>query len=115
MTLQYRLSAAIVAVAAIAAPALAQSDPASRAWLAQQFASYRAGSSMAPQGAPTPLANSLATWEWLRRPVPAGSPTSVGLSRARRELRKSRTSSRWSMTSTVRARGLASHTLAVHP
>ncbi|PZU49306.1 MAG: lytic transglycosylase [Sphingomonas sp.] len=72
MTLQYRLSAAAVVVAAIAAPATAQSDPASRAWLAQQFASYRAGSSMAPQGAPSQIANSIATWEWLRRPVPAG-------------------------------------------
>ena len=72
MSVQHRLSLAVAALLAAASPALAQSDPAARAWLAQQFAAYQAGSSAAPQGAPSATANSLATWEWLRRTPPAG-------------------------------------------
>ena len=71
MSVQHRLSFAVAALL-VAAPALAQSDPAARAWLAQQLAAYQAGSSAAPSGAPNATAQSLATWEWLRRAPPAG-------------------------------------------
>ncbi|MGQ5701968.1 transglycosylase SLT domain-containing protein [Sandaracinobacteroides sp. A072] len=47
-------------------------DPVSRAWLARQFSLYAAGGSAAPAGAPDALADSLARWEWLRRPARAG-------------------------------------------
>jgi soluble lytic murein transglycosylase len=72
MSVQHRLSFAVVALLSAACPALAQSDPAVRAWLGQQFAVYQAGSSAAPQGAPDATAQSLASWEWLRRTPPAG-------------------------------------------
>lgn len=54
-------------------------DPAARAWLAQQFAAYEARSTLAPRGAPAPLARSLALWDWLRRVPPAGAEPPLAL------------------------------------
>jgi soluble lytic murein transglycosylase len=82
-----RLAAALAALAALpllpAAPLAAQSAPApqstpaqeaaARAWLKQQLATNDAGRASAPQGAPTALANSLATWDWLRRTPAVGA------------------------------------------
>lgn len=79
MPVQHRRSPRLAASACLAlllaaapllapAPLAAQSqDVASRAWLQQQFAAYDAGSGAAPYGAPGTLAQSLATWDWLRR------------------------------------------------
>lgn len=53
------------------------SDPASRAWLAEQFAANDAGRYQQPFGAPTPLAQSLALWDWLRRTPPTGQDPSL--------------------------------------
>jgi len=53
-------------------PVAAQADPASRTWLSQMFASYDSGAAFQPMNAPTPTAQSLATWDWLRR-----TPSSV--------------------------------------
>lgn len=56
------------------APLAAQSaDAASRAWLQQQFAASDSGSRAQPYGAPGTLAQSLATWDWLRRTPPVGA------------------------------------------
>lgn len=55
----------------LAIPTLAQADAASQGWLARQFASYEAGATAVPAGAPSAIAQSLATWEWLRRPPKA--------------------------------------------
>jgi soluble lytic murein transglycosylase len=73
MPVQHRLSATVAALLlAASAAANAQSDPASRDWVSRQFNAYEAFSSAPPVGAPTPLANSLAQWDWLRRTPPAG-------------------------------------------
>jgi soluble lytic murein transglycosylase len=78
MSAQHRLMAAaalLLAMPAATLPSAAQttqSDAASRDWLARQFASYEAFGSAQPVGAPTPIANSVATWDWLRRTPPAG-------------------------------------------
>ena len=79
MTVQYRLLAALAlpVAACVAAPSSAQSDAASRAWLGQQFAAYEGGSSAAPVGAPTAIAQSLATWDWLRRIHRVGAEPSL--------------------------------------
>lgn len=79
MTAQHRLLAALALpiAACLAAPSLAQSDAASRAWLAQQFAAYENGSVAAPVGAPSPTAQSLATWDWLRRTPRVGAEPSL--------------------------------------
>lgn len=50
------------------APAAAQADAASQSWLTRQFASYDGGARVAPVDAPSAIAGSLATWDWLRRP-----------------------------------------------
>lgn len=71
MSAQLRLIGLAAAVL-LAAPAAAQSDPASRAWVSRQFDAYEQFSSAQPVGAPTPLANSLAQWDWLRRTPPTG-------------------------------------------
>lgn len=85
MSVQYRRSLRPAALAGLAlllasvpvlapAPLAAQSqDAASRAWLQQQFAAYEAGSSAQPYGAPSTLAQSLATWDWLRRTPKVGA------------------------------------------
>ncbi|MCG2842477.1 lytic transglycosylase domain-containing protein [Sandaracinobacter sp. RS1-74] len=79
---RYRATCALLALLLSPAPLLAQApappappapmpqEAASRAWLQQQFAAYDARSGAAPQGAPSQIAQSLATWDWLRR-VPA--------------------------------------------
>jgi soluble lytic murein transglycosylase len=75
MSAQLRPAARLLAAAAllaVAGPALSQSDPAARAWLSQQFDRYESFSTAPPFGAPNATANSLATWDWLRRPPPAG-------------------------------------------
>jgi soluble lytic murein transglycosylase len=74
------VAASAVAVATLcpALPVAAQSDPASRAWVSRQFDNYEASSSSQPFGAPTPLAGSLATWDWLRRTPPAGVTYPLG-------------------------------------
>ncbi len=73
------LSALPPATTAQAPAAAGALDPASQGWLARQFAAYEARSTVAPQGAPTPLARSLATWDWLRRPPPAGAEPPLAL------------------------------------
>lgn len=82
MSVQQRRSSRLAASAVLAlllasvpalapAPVAAQShDAAARAWLQQQFAAYDAGSRSPPYGAPSATAQSLATWDWLRR-IPA--------------------------------------------
>jgi soluble lytic murein transglycosylase len=77
MTVQHRLLAAFVLSMTIVAPVSAQSDAASRAWLGRQFAAYDAGSAAAPVGAPSPAAQSLATWDWLRRTPRVGAEPSL--------------------------------------
>jgi len=79
MTAQHRLLAALILTLATigAVPASAQSDPASRAWLGQQFAARESGSIAAPVGAPSPTAQSLATWDWLRRTPRVGAEPSL--------------------------------------
>jgi soluble lytic murein transglycosylase len=56
-----------------AAPVPTQTDVASRAWLSGQFAAYDAGARNAPYGAPSDIARSLATWDWLRRTPAVGA------------------------------------------
>ncbi len=79
MTAQHRLLAALVlpVAACAAAPLWAQSDSASRAWLSQQFTATENGSAAAPAGAPSPTAQSLATWDWLRRTPRVGAEPSL--------------------------------------
>ncbi len=62
-----------IALTCLALPANAQADTASRAWLGQMFSTFDSGASFAPVNAPTPTAQSLATWDWLRR-----TPSSIG-------------------------------------
>jgi soluble lytic murein transglycosylase len=84
MSAQHRLLATLAAAVLMVAPACGQPAPgsapaptqadyASRAWLQQQFAAYDARSGAAPYGAPSPLAQSLATWDWLRRTPATGA------------------------------------------
>lgn len=86
MPVQHQLRAALLAVSIAAAPLSAQSyaggategrtDAASSAWLSRQFAAFDARSSAPPYGAPSPIADSLATWDWLRRtPAVGAEPT----------------------------------------
>ncbi len=83
MTAQHRLLAlalsACLSVSALlgSPPAFAQSDPAGQAWVQQQFAAYDAGSAMPPSGAPSATAQSLATWDWLRRTPRVGAEPSL--------------------------------------
>jgi soluble lytic murein transglycosylase len=77
MSVQHRLIiAALSCLAAASAPLPAQaqagSDPAARAWVTRQFDAYEGFSAAPPVGAPSPIANSLATWDWLRRTPPVG-------------------------------------------
>ena len=74
MSVQLRLLAAFLApflAATMAIPVVAQTDAASRAWLGQMFSTFDSGASFAPVNAPTPTAQSLATWDWLRRTRPS--------------------------------------------
>lgn len=59
------------------APAAAQSDAASQAWLAQMISAYDAGSAAPPANAPSTMAGALATWDWLRRPAKLGREPSM--------------------------------------
>ncbi len=52
-------------------------DVAARAWLQQQFAANDAGMGAQPYGAPSALAQSLATWDWLRRTPKVGADPSL--------------------------------------
>lgn len=71
------LALALVLAVFMPVPAFSQTDAASRAWLAQQFAAHERGSVAAPAGAPSPTARSLATWDWLRRTPRAGAEPSL--------------------------------------
>ncbi len=62
-----------------AATAAAVSTPAVRSWLAQQFAANDSGRLQMPSGAPSELANALATWDWLRRVSPKGQEPGLGV------------------------------------
>ncbi len=55
---------------------------ATRDWLRQQFAAYDARSSAAPVGAPSEIAQSLATWDWLRRTPAVGAEPSLDVQAA---------------------------------
>ena len=66
MSSQLRRLAAL-SLPLIALPAAAQSDYAARAWLGQMFSAFDSGAAFAPVGAPSPIAQSLGTWDWLRR------------------------------------------------
>ncbi|WP_199553383.1 lytic transglycosylase domain-containing protein [Sandaracinobacteroides hominis] len=83
MTVQHTLRAALLAFALastpLAAPLAAQSDTASTVWLRQQFNAYDARSGAQPYGAPSPLADSLATWDWLRRTPAVGAEPSLAV------------------------------------
>lgn len=81
MASQHFLPTALFAAAAvIATPATAQSDAASRLWLQQAFAAFDAGGTQIASGAPTPLAQAIATWDLLRRPFPpATAPLPLGV------------------------------------
>ncbi len=59
---------AALLLAMLPAAAQAQADPAARAWLGQQFASYDSGMAAPPPASPSAIAQSLAMWDWLRRP-----------------------------------------------
>ncbi len=79
--IQLRRSVAFAALAALSlastsltpAAASAQADAATSSWLARQFASNEAKVGTQPYGAPSEIANALATWDWLRRVPPAGA------------------------------------------
>jgi soluble lytic murein transglycosylase len=77
MSVQHRLTATLAIL--LAMPAAAQSDPASRAWVSRQFDATEAFNAAQPVGAPSPLAASLATWDWLRRSPPAGVTYPLGV------------------------------------
>ncbi|WP_194744389.1 lytic transglycosylase domain-containing protein [Thermaurantiacus tibetensis] len=59
------VSAVLAAALALGAPAAAQGSE--EAWLAAAFQRNDMGAAAPPAGAPTPLAQALATWDWLRR------------------------------------------------
>lgn len=76
------LSAGVATHAQTVAPPAAVaplSDAATRTWLAQQFAANDAGRLQQPAGAPSELARSLATWDWLRRTPPKGQEPLLGV------------------------------------
>ena len=77
MSVQHCLTATIAIL--LAMPAAAQSDPASRAWVIRQFEASRGLSAAQPVGAPSPIAASLGTWDWLRRTPPVGVTYPLGI------------------------------------